>query len=137
MSELIKIDTTYKSWLSDIKLKIRSSQIKASVKVNEELLRLYWHLGEEICKKQQESKWGNGFFIQLSKDLIEEFPDATGFSPRNLRYCKSFYLFYSQHDTILQQAVAKLESNIFSIPWGHQISIIDKCKSIEEALFYI
>lgn len=77
------------------------------------------------------------FFSQLSRDLMEEFPDATGFSPRNLRYCKSFYLFYIQSSTILQQVGAKLDNEIFSIPWRHQVEIISKCKSVEEAIFYV
>ena len=43
----------YKSWVVDLKLRIRQSQIKASVKVNTELLKLYWHLGSEIVEKQK------------------------------------------------------------------------------------
>jgi len=35
----------YKQWLTDLKSRIRQSQIKAAVKVNTELLRLYWDLG--------------------------------------------------------------------------------------------
>ena len=34
------------------------------------------------------------------------------------------------------QLGAKLES-IFKIPWGHHKHIISRCKSIDEALFYI
>lgn len=39
----------------------------------------------------------------------------------------------------LQQAVGELDfPEIFSfVPWGHHIEIITKCKSIDEALFYI
>lgn len=46
----------------------------------------------------------------FSKDLKEEFPDATGFSPKNLRYCRAFYHFYSEPE-IWQQAVAKFEND--------------------------
>lgn len=106
MTELINVD--YKDWLSELKGRIKHSQIKAAVKVNEELLRLYWSLGEDIVNKQLESSWGSGFFNQLSADLMREFPDMKGFSSRNLRYCKMFYLFYSQSDIILHQLGAKL-----------------------------
>ena len=41
-------NNSYQTWLSDIKLRIVQSQIKASVKVNTELLTLYWDLGKEI-----------------------------------------------------------------------------------------
>ena len=37
----------------------------------------------------------------------------------------------------LQQPVREFPSPFGLIPWGHHIAIISKCKSIEEALFYI
>ena len=100
----------YKRWLNDLKLRIRRSQIKAAVKVNVELLHLYWDLGKDIVTRQLESAWGSGFFERLSRDLHNEFPHLKGFSIANLRFTKRFYLFYNQDNTILQQVVAKLES---------------------------
>ncbi|MDR0368149.1 MAG: PDDEXK nuclease domain-containing protein [Bacteroidales bacterium] len=93
----------YRQWLIDLKQRIRQSQIKAAVKVNTELLRLYWDLGQDIVVRQMESTWGNNFFEQLSHDLRNEFPEIQGFSSTNLKYCKRFYLFYTQDDTIFQQ----------------------------------
>lgn len=127
----------YKQWLSEIKQHIRQSQIKAAVRVNTELLRLYWHLGKEIAERRAEAKWGNGFFNTLSRDLKADFPDMQGFSPTNLKYCKRFYLFYSQSDTIRHQVGDELISPIFSIPWRHHIEILTKCRTIDEALFYV
>lgn len=127
----------YKQWLSEIKQHIRQSQIKAAVRVNTELLRLYWHLGKEIAERRAEAKWGNGFFNTLSRDLKTDFPDMQGFSPTNLKYCKRFYLFYSQSDTIRHQVGDELISPIFSIPWRHHIEILTKCRTIDEALFYV
>lgn len=127
----------YKQWLSEIKQHIRQSQIKAAVRVNTELLRLYWHLGKEIAERRAEAKWGNGFFNTLSCDLKADFPDMQGFSPTNLKYCKRFYLFYSQSDTIHHQVGDELISPIFSIPWRHHIEILTKCRTIDEALFYV
>ena len=49
----------YKAWITNIKKKIKQSQIKAAVKVNYELLDLYWKLGRDIVEKQEESKWGD------------------------------------------------------------------------------
>lgn len=48
----------YKSWINDVKMKIKQSQIKASVKINYELLDLYWELGRNIVIKQEHAKWG-------------------------------------------------------------------------------
>ena len=108
----MKTENEYKQWLVDLKKKIRQSQIKAAVKVNTELLRLYWDLGRDIVSRQMETAWGSGFFEQLSKDIMFEFPDMKGFSVRNLYRIKQFYLFYSQDDKILPQLGTKLENTI-------------------------
>ncbi|MDR2585854.1 MAG: PDDEXK nuclease domain-containing protein [Prevotellaceae bacterium] len=160
----MKEDNDYKQWLTDLKSRIRQSQIKAAVKVNTELLRLYWDLGQDIVARQMETTWGSGFFEQLSKDLRSEFPDMQGFSERNLLYIKRFYQFYTQDDTILQQLVEAIPQQlaaelqvaenkrdiirqqvadelatppIFQIPWFHHVQIFTKCKSVKEALFYV
>jgi len=160
----MKLDKEYKKWLLDLKSRIRQSQIKAAVKVNTELLHLYWDLGKDIVARQMEATWGSGFFEQLSKDLRSEFPDMQGFSSTNLKYCRRFYLFYSQDDSIRQQVVGEIHHQvgdelqavdnkgdiirqqvadefenhpIFQIPWFHHIQIFTKSKSIKEALFYV
>ncbi len=69
----------YKSWIEEIKSKIQSSQIKASVKVNYEMLDLYWQIGKDITEKQKYSKWGDSFLSVMSKDLKKTFPDEKGF----------------------------------------------------------
>ena len=61
----MKADNTYRQWLIDLKQKIRKSQIKAAIKVNTELLRLYWNLGRDIVVRQMETTWGSRFFEQL------------------------------------------------------------------------
>ena len=64
---------------------------------------------------------------------MSEFPDVKGFSERNLKYIRQWFLFYSKDKAIRQQPVAQ----IIHIPWGHNIIIISKCKNVKEALFYI
>ena len=76
---MIIADQQYISWLKDIKLNIQRSQIKASVSVNTELIKMYWYLGKEISEKQEKSVWGSGFIDQLSKDLKAEFSEMSGF----------------------------------------------------------
>lgn len=80
---------------------------------------------------------GERFYESLSKDLKTEFPDMKGFSITNLKYCKRFYELYNQSDTIRQQIVDEFTSPIFTIPWGHHTEIIAKCKSVDDALFYV
>lgn len=119
----------YITWVKELKQKFRQTQIKAHLAVNSAMLEFYWELGAEIVEKQKNSIWGSGFLEQLSKDLSLEFPDMQGFSHRNLKYIKQWFLFYSKG----KQAVAQL----LQVPWGHNIVIIQKSHNIEEATFYI
>ena len=162
--DIIKHNIEYKSWLTDLKMRIKQTQIKAAIKVNTELLHLYWDLGHDIVVRQMEADWGSGFFEQLSKDLKNEFPDLKGFSVVNLTYMKRFYQFYTQEIPILhqldneilhqvgeelqlvdnkeiiigQQVVDQLENNpIFKVPWRHHVEIFTKCNSVKEAIFYV
>ena len=145
METTLKLNTEYKAWLSDVKTRIRQSQIKAAIKVNTEMLELYWFLGAQIVEKQEHAKWGEGLIPQLSRDLKAEFSLSEGFSVRNLKYCKQWYCFYNQDNIIGQQLVAQLPEAscscfyelITQIPWGHNLHIITKCKSVDEALFYV
>jgi len=142
MTDIIKSNSDYKQWLIDLKKRIKQSQLKAAVKVNSELINLYWSMGKDIVEKQEKAKWGDGFITQLSRDLKEEFPNMQGFSVRNIKYIRQWYLFYNQKDKIGQQPVAQLDKEkvqqlVAQIPWGHNLKIVSKCKNIDEALFYI
>ena len=72
---MIKTDNEYKEWIGELKQRIRQSQIKAAVKVNTELLKLYWSIGGDIVRLKAEAKWGDGIIEQLSQDLKTNFPD--------------------------------------------------------------
>ena len=74
----------YINWISYLKSKIQSSQLKAAVSVNKELLNLHWELGKSISLKISESNWGTSVVEQISKDLKKEFPNQKGFSRSNL-----------------------------------------------------
>ena len=101
-------NSEFKSWVSQLKKDIRSAQVKAAIKVNTELLRLYWRMGSDICEKQKSAIWGDGWLKELSRELMTEFPNMKGFSYRNLRYIRQWYEFYNQQLVIWQQPVAKL-----------------------------
>ncbi len=133
MNSDISIDKEYKDWLLSLKQKVRSSRLKAAVQVNVELLQLYWDLGAEIVRQQSQHSWGDGFLTQLSRDLSSEFPYMKGFSERNLKYIRQWYLFYNQGVSIGQQLVAQIKQ----IPWGHNIVIITKCKNLNDASYYV
>ncbi|GAB6045617.1 hypothetical protein JCM11957_12150 [Caminibacter profundus] len=122
----------YKNILKDLKLKFKSAQIKASIKVNSELLQFYWYLGKKIIEVQDNYKWGSKFLENLSIDLSKAFPNVKGFSKRNLELIRKWVNFWDKKE-IAKQVV----SQIYQIPWGHNIIIIQKCKNIDEAIFYV
>ena len=127
------IDDDYLIWVKEISSRYRKGQIKAAVKVNQEMLRFYWELGRDIVERNAENKYGSRFFTTLSKDLKSILGNVSGLSERNLLYSKSFYILYSKENTISPQVVAKL----YSVPWGHHRYIIDKClENPQKALFY-
>lgn len=82
--------------MKSLSQRFRQSQVKAAVKVNNEMLRFYWSLGKDIVERDMENKYGSGFFKNLSLDLKDEFPDVKGFSPTKLGYIKRFYMLYSK-----------------------------------------
>lgn len=129
----------YKAWLCDVKKRIKQSQIKASVKINYELLNLYWDLGKDIVEKQENAKWGDSFLTVMSKDLKKAFPEMSGFSTQNLRSIRYWYKFYNDNAICLQvvSKIETIENMVKNIPWGHNQRIVYKCKDINEALFYV
>ena len=64
MSKSISIlDQDYILWIKDLSSRYRRSQIKAAVKVNQEMLQFYWDLGRDIVEKKAESRWGSVHFL--------------------------------------------------------------------------
>ena len=153
--EIISVE--YQQWLAELKQRIRECQIKAAVKVNTELLHLYWQTGHDIVEKQKHAHWGDGFLRHLSRDLMEAFPKMTGWDERNLRRMRQWYSTYSQLYTFRAQLVPEIKGtenefraqavpemspiampiDFFSVPWGHHILIMQRCKELDKALFYI
>jgi len=135
MSSSFLNTTDYQQFIQAVKDKVQSSQIKAAIAVNTELLRLYWFLGSQISEKQKTAQWGDGLIKQISKDLQQSFPMMKGFSFRNIKYMKQWFDFWNQELAIGQQVVAQLDdTHIFQIPWGQNLLIISKSQSTKEAV---
>lgn len=144
MNDMIRIDGEYVEWLIAIKKRFQATQIKASIKVNDEILRFYWSLGKDIVEKQAESRWGTAFFETLSEDLRKLFPETRGFSQTNLRYMKRYYDLFGEFlpqvgaELAQEENLPQVGAEIYAIPWGHMKVIVDKCKgNPEKALFFI
>lgn len=94
------LDINYKDWITSLKDKIRSAQIKAAIAVNEQMIMLYWEIGKSIVEKQQEHNWGSKIVEEMAKDLKRELPDTNGFSRTNLFAMRKFYLFYKDCEIV-------------------------------------
>lgn len=121
-------EQSYQDWLNQLKTQIRSSQQRAILAVNQELVLLYWQIGQNILQRQGQQGWGAKVVDRLSKDLSAEFPEIKGFSTRNLKYMRKFAEAW-QDKQIVQQAVALL-------PWGHNLVLLDKFSDNVTRLWY-
>jgi predicted nuclease of restriction endonuclease-like (RecB) superfamily len=108
----------YRKFIEDLKARVTGARISAARAVNRDLILLYWDIGNRIVDKQQTLGWGESVVEMVSADLRREFPQMTGFSPRNVWDMKRFYLAYAD-EAIWRQAVVKLpgstEANIAEI----------------------
>ena len=148
MSDITIVSSDYQDWLKSIKQRIHAARMKAALAANGELIALYYDIGAQIVDRESHAEWGSGFIDAFSRDLRQAFPEVGGFSAKNLRYCRAFFRFYCD-PAIWQQAVAKLRESpwagtenqlaalLTNIPWGHHIQIFSKCRSVDEARFYI
>lgn len=101
------ITSEYIAFIAELKARIQNARISAARAVNRDLILLYWDIGRGIVEKQQVLGWGESVIARVSCDLQKAFPAATGFSPRNLRDMKRFYLAYSD-EAVWRQAFVKL-----------------------------
>jgi predicted nuclease of restriction endonuclease-like (RecB) superfamily len=157
----------YRRLIEDLKARVLSARISAARAVNRELILLYWDIGHTIVEKQRVLGWGESVVDRVSADLQEAFPATTGFSPRNLRDMKRFYLAYAdgtiwrqlvaklaaraeaENGEIRRQAVAKLQKSdagtlsgfppqlLAEIPWGHNLLILNKLTDPAARLYYL
>ena len=86
----------------------------------ETTINLYWEIGEEIYRQQQEKGWGKSIVQVLSVELQKEFPGAKGYSAANLWRMRNFYLTYRNSE--------KLAPMVREISWSNNIIIMEKCK---------
>lgn len=141
----------YLAFLAALTDRILHARTSAARAVNHELVLLYWDIGRAIMEKQQVLGWGESVIERISSDLQTAFPEATGFSPRNLRDMKRFHLAYKDA-AIWRQAAAKLpgaaktedpartpflQQLVAEVPWGHHLLILNKVADSAARLYYL
>ena len=99
-----KLDKKFINIVNEIKNEIKTTQIKVAIEANKNLINLYFKIGKVL---NDNYKYGNRFIDDVSRELKLEFPSIEGFSVRNLKYMKKFYLEYKDYE-LVQRTVAQL-----------------------------
>jgi predicted nuclease of restriction endonuclease-like (RecB) superfamily len=118
----------YSALLTGIKERIAHERIKAVLSANAAMVLMYWDIGRSILERQHKEGWGAKVIDRLSHDLKTAFPDMTGFSPRNLKYMRTFADAWTDR-TIVQRCVAQL-------PWRSNLTLLDKLSDPKIRLWY-
>jgi predicted nuclease of restriction endonuclease-like (RecB) superfamily len=125
----VNIDKNYNNFIKELKSKIYSAKSNAILSVNRLMIELYFEIGKEIVSNQEVLGWGKSVVEQMSKDLISEFGEKSGYSSSNLWRMRNFYLSYKDNE--------KLAQLVREISWGQNIIIFEKCKDDEIKEYYI
>ncbi len=118
----------YAEWMAELKGRIHQAQQRATRAVNRELVLLYWQLGCDILKRQSEQGWGAKVIDRIASDLKAAFPEAKGFSPRNLKYMRAFAEAWPEAEFV--------QGGLAQLPWYHHLALLDKLDSEEARRWY-
>ncbi len=118
----------YKLFIAKLKEQIKKERLKSVLSASSAMIVMYWNIGKSIIEQQNKEGWGSKVIDRMSHDLKEEFPDISGFSPRNLKYMRKFAQAWPDIQ-IVQRSVAQ-------IPWRSNITLLDKLKEPELRLWY-
>jgi predicted nuclease of restriction endonuclease-like (RecB) superfamily len=162
----LALSADYRQFVEELKARVLSARIAAARAVTHEAILLYWDIGCAIVDKQKLLRWGDSVVETIATDLQRAFPAMHGFSPRNLRDMKRFYLTYSD-EAIWRQAVAKLPQKgkglagegfwrqavaklkgsarpieflqqlVTVVPWGQNLLILNKLTDPAARLWYL
>ncbi|MBP6023720.1 PDDEXK nuclease domain-containing protein [Ferruginibacter sp.] len=119
----------YNQWLVELKNNIHQSRLQTALKVNADMLILYWYIGRQITEKIESEGWGTKVIEQLAEDLQKGFPDMKGFSFRNLKYMRQFATVYPNL-LIGQQAAAQLQQTPVKLITQQAVALTKKSKHL-------
>ena len=125
--ENLPMPANYPELLEELKRTVTDARWRVQRVVNTELVGTYWRIGRTIRDRLETEAYGTSVINRLSQDLQAAFPGSRGFSPRNLRYMRTFAQAWPGE--LWQQPAAKL-------PWGHIMVLLDKLETQTERDWY-
>ena len=108
---------------------IEEARDNAYRKVNEELILMYWRVGQFLSEKSKEENYGDGYIDSLSEYIKNRFPGIKGFNRRGLYRMKQFYETYADNE--------KVSPLVTQLSWTNHLLIMSGSKSDEEREFYM
>ena len=108
---------------------IETSRNNALRKVNEELIYMYWSVGEYLSEESKNATFGDKYIDTIAKEIQDMFPGIKGFNRRGLYRMKQFYELYKDKSTVTPL--------VTQLSWTNHLLIMSRCKTDEEREFYI
>ena len=124
VSYMVTEKSNYFQLVENIKNQIRHAQYKAVLGANKEQIILYWNIGNVVIEN---TVYGSKFIPNLARDIKAEFPNAKGYSVRNLIYMQKFARFVP---------LEKVQTVSALLTWSHNKYLFDKTTSLEVYLWY-
>ena len=118
----------YSDLLGSVSRHVSAGRRRAVAAATQQLVLTYWQVGREILERQTFEGYGTKVIDRLSADLKRAFPEATGFSPRNLRYMRAFAAAWPDLENVQRSAA--------HLPWRHHQYLLDKLDSPDARLWY-
>jgi len=118
----------YPKFLVSLSDCVSQGQRRASLVVNQELIKTHWHIRRDILDRQSQQGEGTKVIDRLSADLRQRYPDGKGSSPRNLKYIRSFAEAWPSAANV-QQPTAQL-------PWDHNLVLLEKLSEESTRIWY-
>ena len=98
--------------------------LDAAMSAEKQQMKLYCKIGKAVCQRSEK-----GAAVAAAAYLSEHYPDAQGFSPRNLRRMRDFYRAYEDQPALLSLAL--------QIGWTQNVVIMEADLSMEQLKWYL
>ncbi len=119
----------YEDFFNEVISAIEKARYEAFKSVNYSQIQQNYKIGNIIVERQNEFGWGKSIVEKLSKDLKRIIDGTKGYSSQNLWNMRQFYLEYKDNTKLFELSL--------SVPWSHNILIIQKIKDDTEREYYL
>lgn len=97
-----------------------SARKRAYQKVNQEMIKMYYQIGELLSEKPED------FVSELNKFFEDNHPELKNLDLKNM---KRFYKLYKDS--------AIVEKALVNLSWTINLTIMNECKTMDERIFYV